>query len=285
MVFKLYIDSRFRRDVGGTSSDCDFSIELPRPVQVQGKAFVDVCLVPNTFYVIRGGENDRLFLAETVGGVTHYRIAHIAEGQYNAVTLKDAVLLALQTGRQHTSSYVVGYDVTTGKLGISNLDAAAIFGIYPTAWLKANAATWNSLAGNSNQIDPRNLRDAGSVTGFATGTDILQGGPGGSLVVVAPESVNCQPYGQLFLRSSLGTGQDCLGPDGSSDIIRRIVVGPTPLNSTCVDMHGLPHDSVTIGKNLELTTLSFRLTDAHGNTVDTRGHHISFSIIIVNEDE
>ena len=50
-------------------------------------------------------------------------------------------------------------------------------------------------------------------------------------------------------------------------------------------MHGLPHDSVTLGRNLEITTLSFRLTDAHGNTVDTRGHHISFSIIIVSEDE
>ena len=95
MVFKLYIDSRFRRDVGGTSSDCEFSIELPRPVQVQGKAFVDVCLVPNTFYVIRAGQNDRVFIAETVSGVTLYRIVQIAEGQYNALTLKDALLQAL----------------------------------------------------------------------------------------------------------------------------------------------------------------------------------------------
>ena len=285
MPFKLYVDSRFRVQTGGSSSDTEFAIELPHPLQVKGKAFLDTCLVPNTFYTIRAGENDRVHLRETVSGTAHYRIAQIVEGQYNAITLKDALLAAIQAGRQLAQDYVVAYDIPTNKLVISNLDANASFAIYPTGWLKANAATWNAAAGTGLQIDPRNLQDAGSVLGLATGASILHGGPSNpSLVVTAPDVVNCQPYGQLFLRSSLGNGYDAISCDGSSDVVRRIVVGPTPLNSTVVDQHGLPHDSVTVG-NRELSSLAFRLTDAEGRTVNTRGHHISFSIIFLADDE
>ena len=59
MVFKLYVDSRFRQETGGVSSDTQFAIELPSPMQVKGKAFVDTVLCPNVFYVIRAGVNDR----------------------------------------------------------------------------------------------------------------------------------------------------------------------------------------------------------------------------------
>ena len=54
MPFKLYVDSRFRQDTGGSQSDAEFSIELPHPLKISGRAFVDVVLVPNTFYTIRG---------------------------------------------------------------------------------------------------------------------------------------------------------------------------------------------------------------------------------------
>ena len=127
MPFKLYIDSRFRRETGGSTSDAEFSIELPHPIQVRGKAFVDVCLIPNTMYVIRAGENDRLHIRENA---STYRIVTIAEGQYNAHTLKDAVLTALNTGRSMTGQYTVTYDTPTNKLVIGNLDATATFHIY-----------------------------------------------------------------------------------------------------------------------------------------------------------
>ena len=279
MPFKLYVDSRFRQDAGGSQSDSEFTIELPHPIQVKGRAYIDVILVPNTFYVIRTGENDRLHIRENT---STYRVATIAEGQYNAITLKDALVTALNTGRSMTGQYTVTYDVTTNKLIIGNLDSAATFHVYPTGWLKANASTWNtaSFAAGGPTIDVNNLMDAGSVAGFATGTAILNGNV--STSVTAPDVVNTQPYHQLFLRSSIGNGYDAIGPDGSSDIVRRIVC-QVPLNDICIDQHGLPHDSVTVG-NREISSLSFRLTDCFGKTVDTKGHHISFSIIFL-EDE
>ena len=109
--------------------------------------------------------------------------------------------------------------------------------------------------------------DAGSVIGLATGTAILSGNA--STTVTGTEVVNTLPYHQLFLRSSLGNGYDAIGPDGSSDIIRRITC-QVPLNDMIADQHSLPHDSVTVG--------------CFGKTVDTKGHHISFSTIFL-EDE
>ena len=122
---------------------------------------------------------------------------------------------------------------------------------------------------------------AGSVTGFATGGSILSANA--STTVTAPDVVNTQPYHQLFLRSSLGNGYDAIGPDGSSDIIRRITC-QVPLNDMIVDQHSLPHDSVTVG-NREVSSLAFRLTDCFGKTVDTKGHHISFSIIFLEDKQ
>ena len=123
--------------------------------------------------------------------------------------------------------------------------------------------------------------DAGSATGLATGASILSGSV--STAVVAPDVVNTLPYHQLFLRSSLGNGYDAIGPDGSSDIIRRITC-QVPLNDVIIDQHSLPHDSVTVGSR-EISSLAFRLTDCFGKTVDTKGHHISFSIIFLEDEK
>ena len=278
MPFKIYVDSRFRKDTGGAQNDCEFSIELPHPIQVKGKAFVDTCLVPNSFYVIRAGENDRLHVREGTG---IYRICTVAQGQYNALTLPAAVLAALQAGKSMAGNFTAVYDIPQNKLVIGTTDATTPFHIYPTAWLKANSADWNtnSFAGGGPLIDANALMSAGSVTGF-TGAAILNGQI--NAPVTAPDVVNCQPYHQLFIRSSLGNGYDAIGPDGSSDICRRIVC-QVPLNDIIIDQHGLPHDSVTIG-NREISSLSFRITDCFGSTVDTNGHHISFSIIFL-EDE
>ena len=103
MPFKLYVDSRFRKDTGGRNSDSEFTVELPHPIQVKSRAYVDVVLVPNTFYVIRAGENDRLHVRENA---STYRVCTTAQGQYNAMTLKDALLVALDTRRSRTGQYI-----------------------------------------------------------------------------------------------------------------------------------------------------------------------------------
>lgn len=56
MPFKLYVDSRFRKDTGGSNSDSEFTVELPHPIQVKGIAFVDTVLVPPAFMSLEQGK-------------------------------------------------------------------------------------------------------------------------------------------------------------------------------------------------------------------------------------
>ncbi len=167
-VFKLYVDSRFRVETGGPESDAQFTIELPHPIQVKGRAYVDTVCLANTFLTIRGGENDRLHVRENQ---STYRVCGIAEGQYNVHTLKTAVQSALNLGRSMTGTYTVDYEPVANKLKISNSDATASFHIYPDQWLKENADLWNTnaFAGGGPVIDGKHLMSAGSVCGFTSG--------------------------------------------------------------------------------------------------------------------
>jgi hypothetical protein len=218
MPFKLYVDSRFRQDTGGANTDSEFSIELPHPLQVKGRAYVDTVLCPNTFWVIRDGENDVIYVLEN-GSVT--RAVVIAPGQYSAMTLKDAVVAALNgAGKSITALYAVEYRTYSNRLAIYLTQAGDTVDFYPASVVAANPAGW-FLPGT---------RDSSAVTGFAwtsvqMATDVVY--------AVGNNAPNCQPYHQLFLRSSLGNGYDAIGPDGSSDIIRRIVFS-VPLNDICV---------------------------------------------------
>ena len=53
MPWKLYIDSRKRVAGASSNSDTDFVVQLPYPITVSGKAFLDVVLCPNSFYFVR----------------------------------------------------------------------------------------------------------------------------------------------------------------------------------------------------------------------------------------
>ena len=83
MPWKLYVDSRRRVKGARGSSDADFAIALPRPIAVQGKAYIDVVLLSNNFYTIRAGECDRIYLDENDAATK--RVAIIAPGQYTVM--------------------------------------------------------------------------------------------------------------------------------------------------------------------------------------------------------
>ena len=278
MPFKLYVDSRFREYVPG-ATDCDFKIQLPHPIVVSGKAFVDVCLVPNTFHTIRVNDNDRFYIRE---GSIDYRVCLLRPGQYDGISLATELQTALNFQSQFAQTghpYLVQYNIANNKLQIANSSPTPFY-VYSIESLLANPDSWNvgAQAAGRPTIDPKNLMDAHRVCGFYSGDTY-----GGGATLNGYDMVNTLPYQQLFLRSNLGEGYDAIGPDGSSDIIRRITVG-VPVNAMIQDLHGLPFDTVTVGKNREINSLKFRLTDVYGKTVNTFGHFISFSIIFIDDD-
>ncbi len=271
MPWKLYVDSRKRIAGARGDTDSDFAIRLPYPITVRDRFYCDVCLFSNSFYSIRAGENDRIFLDELAAQTK--RVTLIAEGQYNAYTLRDALVTALNTGRGISGQYRVSYLETTNRFSIDIVNPANtdVFRIWTDAALKASSAEWTSFAA------PDAMLTANRPCGFLSGSHIT----GDHLTIAhAANAPDTQPYKQLFLRSSLGGGSnESLGVNGETDIIRRLVCGNVALNALVHDAHATPFDFVTISGAPEVSKIWFQLIDIEGRVVNTHGHPLSFSLI------
>ncbi len=273
MPWKLYLDSRKRVKGARGDSDTDFAVQLPYPMSVSGKAYVDVCLNPNSFYTIRAGDNDRIYLDENAAQTK--RVATIAAGQYNIYELRDQLVVALNANKKLTAQcqYSCTYVAASNRLVLTLVNPVA--GDQYRIWMEENMQTnWSQWTGATT---PTELRSANRPCGFLDGTTI-----DGTNVVAAigPNAPDVQPYKQLFLRSNLGGGSsESLGVNGETDIIRRVVVANTPINSIIHDVHSNNYDVVTINGNPELNQLWFQLIDVDGKVVDTHGLPISFSIL------
>lgn len=275
---KLYIDSRKR--VGGTSED--FTYQLPEAVDLpESLAYVDVVLIPNVSHTVRKDYNDRLFVYERVPDpIVQYQVQElwrspqIAEGVYNGFTLASAVQTALNAGRLLPQPYSVTFNNTTNRLVFSNtLAAPERFELYTTDYVQANIAEWNTHSGIPLNADA--LNDAGRVCGLRTGHFLAADD---ATAVSGPNAINTQIHHSIFIHSNLGALGDSYGPNGESDIIRRVVVDSLAGEIT-VDRHATPHDSVRVLKQ-SLRNIRFRLADVDGRTIDLQGHDWSFSLII-----
>jgi hypothetical protein len=281
MPWKLYLDSR-KRQPGGT--DTDFAIQLPYPINVSGKAFLDVILCPNSFYLVRAGDSDRLYVAETQSNVK--RVAFLIPGQYDAHTLATACQNALNQNKGIPGTYVCQYLSALHRMRISitgsttNNDAMQL---WPDDSVAAAMASWTSVSNFAGAV-ATDLKTATRAMGFMSSGGVLTCSHTQDLT--GPHAVNVQPYSQLFIRSNLGGGSsESLGVNGESDICRRIVVGNTPINSMVYDVHSQAHDHVSINGKREFSSLWFQVIDVNGKVVDTHGLPVSFSIIFEDVDE
>jgi len=278
MPWKLYIDSRKRVPGARGDTDSDFAFQLPYPITVSGKAYIDVCLLANSFLTIRQGENDRLYLDELAANTK--RIAVLAPGQYNVLELRDAMVAALNSNKLIAGQYRVTYLQIANRLQVDivNPGGADSFRIYPERYLRSNWSAWTGVTGSDD------LRSANSCCGFLGGQALLQGTS--AIAVAAPNAPDVQPYKQLFMRSNLGGGSsESLGVNGETDIVRRITVGNTPVNALVLDAHSTTHDCVTIHGTPEITQLWFQIVDTNGRVVDTQGLPVSFSVIFQDLNE
>ena len=290
MPWKLYLDSR-KRQPGGT--DTNFAIQLPYPINVSGKAFVDVVLTANSYYSIRDDENDKLYMTETIANGTIYaRRLTLPAGRYTVDTLATAIKDAANTtvlpgqnssGTNLPSQYTCTYSVLTGKITLTNTSANCSFGIWPGEYLKSNLSVWNGIAHATMQLSTiSDIQASSQVTGFTGSAQINSA----ASTIEANDMAQVQPYHQLFIRSNLGGGSaESLGVNGESDVIRRICVGNTPVDGMIYDVHSQAHDYCQINGKREFSSLWFQVIDHLGQVVDSRGAPISFSIIFEDVDE
>jgi hypothetical protein len=279
MPWKLYVTSAKRQAGARRDTDTDFAISLPYPITVRGKCYIDTVLVANSFYTIRAGDNDRIYLDELAAQTK--RVATIAPGQYNVYGLRDALVTALNNSKAITGQFRCTYDAATNRLKVDIVNPAATdeFRIYPEAYLKANWTAWSG----TTSLTQDDRKSANAPCGFF-GTALLAGT--NTVAVTAPQAPNVQAYSQLFIRSNLGGGsQQSLGANGETDIIRRVIVGNVPQNGIIVDIHSQSHDFITIHGSPEYSQFWFQFCDIDGKTVDTHGLPVSFSILFEDIDD
>ncbi len=272
MPWKLYIDSRKRVKGSRGDTDSSFAIALPYPITASGKCFIDVCLIPNSFYTIRP-DNDRIYLTENTAFTP--RVATIAHGQYNVYELRDQIVIALNASKAITGQYACTYLPSTNRYIISIVNGVVgdMFNIWMEENLRQSGNQWMGVI----NMTAEDTNSANRACGFSDGTTM-----DGTDVIsaTAPNAPDVQPYKQLFLRSNLGGGSaESLGVNFETDIIRRIVIGNTPMNALVHDVHASLLDAVTINGKPEMNSLWFELIDTDGKLVDTHGLPISFSII------
>ena len=276
MPHKIYVDSRKR--ISGSHSEFDY--QLPNPIQVpKSRCFVDSVHIPNIFPSITAHSKFIYIQEISTANVSTKRKVALTERTYDGTTLATEVALQLNTGTSLTAaSYTCTFDTNTGKLTISNSTASpADFSIWPAEYLKHGG--WDPL-GFASIPDYIAGDDCYDCIGFAGPYKIT----GNSTTpITGAGHINVQPYHSLFLHSSLGLQNDCIGPDDSQSIIRKIVLDAAP-GSMVNDFHSLPYDFVSVQPS-QVRNLSFRLADYRGRTVDLQHQGFSFSLLFVDENE
>ena len=276
MPHKIYLDARKR--VSGSHSDFDY--QLPLPIQVpKSRCFVDSVHIANVFPTITGHSRFIYIQEVDTASASTKRKVELTQRTYDGTTLATEVALQLNTGTTLTAaSYSCTFETTTGKLTISNTTASpADFSIWPAEYLKHGLWDPLNLAAIPDYIEGDDCYD---VIGFAAVYKITGNA---STPITGAGHINVQPYHSLFLHSSLGMQGDCIGPDDSQSIIRRIVLDSAP-GTMVNDFHSLAFDFVSVEPS-QIRNLSFRLADYRGRTVDLQHTGFSFSLLFVPEDE
>ena len=275
---KVYVDSRHR--ISGTNED--FVWQIPETVDIPDSwCYIDCVLVPNTFFSIRQNYNNKVYLKERVGTTDHYIVLNIQPGQYNGVTLATALQTAMNAVTQMgASNYTVVYDVDTAKIKITSSAATGnqftIFGE-----IALNGGLWNA-SGNSSPVDLNNTQSANKVFGFNEGQLIgtahaTDAAPTARIPLIGDSVIDVQRHHCLYVHSDLGEPGSSWGCRGESSVIRRVVVDALQ-NGLAIDRHTTSWDAVEVGSKA-LRSMSFRLADDNGTTVDLQGHHWSFSLV------
>ena len=278
---KVYVDSRNR--ISGTNED--FVWQLPESVDLpESLAYLDVVLCPNVFFTIREGYNQYVYFLESIvtqqgGAATVYaNRAVIAAGQYNGITLAEALQTAMRavTNLTTPTQLTVDYDAVQARLKIST---TALYGteisIYPEELLKDTVlgTGWNFVQATW-PVDVHNTLSANKACGFNGDTVITAST---STDVLGDSVVDIQRHHVLYIHSDLAAPGSSYGPKGQTDIIRRVIVD-APQNGLAIDRHTTAHDNIEVNART-LRSMSFRLAGSDGQTVDLHGHHVSFSVV------
>ena len=270
---KIYINSSHRKS--GTSTRFHYELALDAETTENTHCAITSVSLPNVFYGIQTGVNDKLYVYERDGSNesnSQNRILTLAAGNFFATTLNAAIQTQLNTGALGSATYAANYNSVTQKITITQSSSGG-FLIYTDLQLKnlgrknpASSGLYGTLPTIAN---PQSLNQ---VLNTPTSDD--------PNVVWSSGIITLARVTEAYLRSPNLSNMSTLDPNGRMDVLKRIVIdkefGLVVTTDSNVETSDLMNCS---GKTLR--ALDFLLTDSHGNQLDLHGIDFSFALNFV----
>ena len=233
MVHKLYIDSRAAKE--GTSGDFVWSPDRPLSVG-KCRAFIDAVHMPVTWGGITANNQymyiaeelplltvlptaGKVYLRETINGVTSDRLVTIPPAIYDGASLATAMATALGTG------YSVTYAPVASQLGTLTITTANNWVILSRATLLRDGKFGGSILQKSGLQDASDI--LGTITADASGVLTLGHGLGYRRVVLSEGSYTFDSMA-TELQTQLNTGTDL----PSYTVAKNAVTGRLSISNT-----------------------------------------------------
>ena len=242
MVHKLYIDSRAAKE--GDAGD--FVWAPDRPISVgKCRAFLDAVHMPVTWGTVTTTDKfmyiaeelpfltvlataSKVYLRETINGVTSDRIATIAPAMYDGLNLAAAMGTALGAG------YSVAYAAVANQLGTLTITTANTWLILSRASLLRDGKFGGAILSNSNLQDASDI--LGTTVADASGVLTLGHGLGYRRVELSKGTYTFDSIA-TELQTQLNTGSDL----STYTVGKNVVTGRLSLsNSNSLKYHIYP---------------------------------------------
>jgi len=243
MVHKLYIDSRAAKE--GDASD--FVWAPDRPISVgKCRAFLDAVHMPVSWGTITATNKfmyvaeelplltvlataGKVYLRETINGVTSDRIAVVAPAIYDGLNLAVALTTALGSG------YSVAYTAVANELGTLTITSANTWLILSRASLLRDGKFGGATLSKSNLQDASDI--LGTVAADASGVLTLGHGLGYRRIELSKGTYTFDSIA-LELQTQLNTGSDL----PTYAVGKNVVTGRLSLtNSNVLNFHIYPN--------------------------------------------
>ena len=270
---KIYVSSSHR--ISGTSTNFRYELAQDQECPVDCHVAITSISLPNAFYSIQQGVNDKLYIYEkhsTLESSSQNRIITLTSGQYTSTALNSVIQQGLNANALGSAAYSCNYNAVTQKISITQSNGGG-FTVYDDTTLKnlgRKDPQANGFYGTLPKIsNPQSLQQVMNLPPATTPNVSFVSG-----VITLARVIDA------YLRSPSLSNYTTLDPNGRQDTLKRI----------CIDKEfGYV---ITTGANIEtsdlmnvsnqtLRSLDFLLTDSHGNQLDLHGLDFSFCLNFV----
>ena len=281
-VKKIYIDTRFKTI--DSKSDSDFTIELPRTINIPDDtiAYTNEIVLPCSWTTI-DERNNKLYytISYYVNGSIEksYWILPVDFKNYNGTTLAEEMMEKMNDGlyldMKNKFKFNIEYNYVENQLKIEIINLRTISqtpeDIIEVELLSDEDLLTNKWNGNLNKSDINSMNQIIRLTK----TKILRNNSMDDYIFYT--YIDLHTTRNLYLHSSALASYDTLSNFNMDTIIKKISVHAN-YNELIFDNSMAGFDYLDVSRR-SLQRIDFRLTDSYGKTINLKNSHWSMSII------